>query len=377
MNLKKNLGVIVILVMMLSALFVGLAASAPAADEVLLQSFTALENIQDGHAVVSMAVTTPEESMTATIEGWFVKDGQNPPSFRFEVISSSQEAGAGVLVVSDGETFWAYSPVENKVLVATLSDLETMLAEYEMPEMAYDKPENHPESPEEAVARLLEYFTADYVGTDQVAGQDALRLEMVPIAEQMPEEYTLVGGYLNAWFGKENQLPLAVEYTGGSMGSGRIDVLAIAINTGQDASLFTFEIPEGAELLTPADLESMAEKFPPSAGAEAGEPFVVLDAGVLPVGAVLVEVLEVRGADVLIYSLPEGGSFSLARTASNDQTTPPGDGQVVAVNGLPGMLYLDETGERVLLTWEGLGLNYFIAGNLTAEQALSIAESIP
>ena len=77
---------------------------------------------------------------------------------------------------------------------------------------------DHPESAEEAVAKLLEYFNVSKSGSETLAGETANQLKLEPIPEQMPDEYIAVGGLLNLWIGQDSNLPLAVSYTGGSMG---------------------------------------------------------------------------------------------------------------------------------------------------------------
>ena len=54
----------------------------------------------------------------------------------------------------------------------------------------------------------------------------------------------------------------------------------------------------------------------------------------------------------------------------------PSDAETVDVRGVSGKLFVDEEGNRVLLTWEENGLLYVIAGDLTPEQAHLLAESL-
>jgi hypothetical protein len=50
--------------------------------------------------------------------------------------------------------------------------------------------------------------------------------------------------------------------------------------------------------------------------------------------------------------------------------------QAVEVRGVIGSLYVSEEYDKVLLSWTESDLSFFVAGNLTAEQALEIAESL-
>ena len=102
---------------------------------------------------------------------------------------------------------------------------------------------------------------------------------------------------------------MAVAYTGGSLGEFSATVLEFEINAGVDEALFTFDIPAGAEVVTFADLEPQSLTLE-----EAGQSaeFEFLTPAETPPGATLVDILEVL-AIVQRYTLPEGGSFTIAQ----------------------------------------------------------------
>jgi hypothetical protein len=227
-------------------------------------------------------------------------------------------------MVSDGETLWAYSPSENKVFVGTPEEAKVFMEEVEfMPGglhshefgMPEDGEHQHPETPEEAVQKLLEYFNVSKAGGETVAGETTHELRMEPIPEQMPAEYTAVGGIINLWIGQESSLPLAMEYTGGSMGEFSATVIEFEINAGVDETLFTFEIPADVEVVTFADLEPKSLTL--TEASESAE-FEFLTPAQIPAGATLVDILDVRGALVQRYTLPDGGSFTIAQGSSAD-----------------------------------------------------------
>jgi len=193
----------------------------------------------------------------------------------------------------------------------------------------------------------------------------------------MPGEYAAVGGYINLWIGQESSIPLAMEFTGSSLGDFSVTVLEYEINAGVENTLFTFEVPEDAELVTFADLEPQSLNLE-----EAGETaeFEFLTPTETPPGATLVDILEVRGTLVQHYTLPEGGSFTVTQgilEQNSDQSrTPSSDSQPVEVRGTTGQLFEAEDGNQVLLIWTDGDLSYSVAGDLTPEQALTIAASL-
>ena len=86
---------------------------------------------------------------------------------------------------------------------------------------------------------------------------------------------------------------------------------------------------------------------------------------------------EVRGAIVQRYRLPDGASFTIAQGAASAARTPDGaDGEAVTVRGLAGTLYQDDDGARTLLTWSDGLITVWIGGDLLAETAIEIANSL-
>jgi len=374
MKVNKNILIVLGAVLLLSVLISGFVLMQPSSKDILVETINTMETIEDAHAVVEISVDSPEKSGNATAEIWGVHGEDGPGAFRLEVIKTSEDKAAGAVLVSDGETLWAYSPSENKVLVGTVEEAKEMMAEKEFEGREFDKGDfEHPENAEEAVEKLLEYVDADKLGSQDLAGVSAYYLKLIPIPEQMPVEFTAVGGLVNLWIDKDRYLPLAVEYSGGSLGEFKATALELEVNTGIDQALFSFEVPEGAEIMGFDDLKPQSISLEDAAGA-AG--FDVLTPAEVPTGATLVDILEVHGAIIQRYTLPDGGSFTIAQGASDQAPTPAAESQDVEVRGLSGTLFASEGGDQVLLTWVEDDLYFYIAGDLSADQAISIAESL-
>jgi outer membrane lipoprotein-sorting protein len=346
----------------------------PTARDILVQTLETSQTVTDAHAVINVSMDTPEENASATVEVWGRHEENGPGAFRLMVLETDTEEAAGAVVVSDGETLWAYSPAKDKVFVGTLEEAKAAMKEKQPLHDEFDKKEfDHPENAEEAVNKLLEYFEAERTGSETVAGGEAYQLELKPIPEQMPEEYAAVGGLVNLWIDKSRNVPLAAAYTGGSMGEVNVTAVELEINAGVNEALFSFEIPDGVEVVRFADLEPKSLSLDEAA---AFAEFEVLTPQATPEDATLVEVLDVRGAIVQRYNLPDGGSFSIAQGESDEATKPSTEEQAVEVRGVAGSLFVSEDGDRVLLTWSESDLHFYIAGDLTSEQALEIAESL-
>jgi hypothetical protein len=280
--------------------------------------------------------------------------------------------------VSDGETLWAYSEAKNTVYVGTREEAMAIIAEQEFEHDYQDlqgsvEGYQHPETAEEAVAKLLEYVTAEYKGREEPSGQSTYLLELVPIAEQMPSEFAAVGGLFNLWLETDTILPVGFEYTGGSMGSGQAVVFDLETNIDLADDLFSFEIPAGIEVIRISEMAPKTLSLDEAAGSAE---FAILTPAETPEGSTLVDILEMGGTYVQRFTLTDGGSFTVAQGASDETPELPVEGQVVEVRGVSGMLFEAEDGSQLLLAWPEGGLFYYVAGNVTVDQAIAIAESL-
>ncbi|MES0343841.1 MAG: DUF4367 domain-containing protein [Anaerolineales bacterium] len=374
MNKKRYIWLVAGGVILLAALVSAFVIMQPSAKDILTQTLEISKTIEDAHAILNISADSPEEKASATVEVWGRHEEEGPGAFRLEVIETDKEEAVGGVIVSDGETVWAYSPAEGKVFTGTAEEAKAAMEEKQPMGEEFDKEEfEHPENAEEAVEKLLEYFEAQRTGTETIADANAYQLELKPIPEQMPAEYTAVGGLLNLWIDQSRSVPLAVAYTGGSMGEIRITALELEINQGVDGALFSFEIPDGVEVVGFADMKPESLSLDEAA---ASAEFDFLTPDTVPDGATLIEVFNVKGMIVQQYTLPEGGSFTVAQGQTDEAEKPSTEEQVVEVRGVAGSLFVSEENDKVLLSWTEGEVSFYVGGNLTAEQALEIAESL-
>ena len=374
MNKKRNIWIVGGAVLLLVVLVSAFVIMQPSAKDILVQTLETAKTIENGHAVVTINVDNPEEKASATIEVWGRHGEDSPGAFRLEVLETDKAEAVGGVIVSDGETVWAYSPAKNTVFTGTAEEAKAAMEEKQPMQEKFSMDEfEHPETAEEAVDKLLEYFDVSRAGTEQIANTSAYQLEFKPIPEQMPAEYTAVGGLLNLWVDQTRSVPLAGSYTGGTIGEVHVTALELEINQGVDEALFTFEIPDGAEVIRFVDMKPESLSLDEAADSV---DFAFLTPDVFPDGATLVDVLNIKGMIVQQYTLTDGGSFSVAQGQVEDANKPSTEEQTVEVRGVAGSLFVSEENDKVLLTWSEGEVSFVIAGNLTAEQAIDIAESL-
>jgi hypothetical protein len=352
------------------------------ADDMLHQAARLMADAQTGHAVVELQVNMPDESASGTVEVWGQRgvgpDGE--PAFRVEVRESSKPEAEGLVAVADGSQVSIWKPAENTVYIGTREELKAKMAEHkeDFEHGDFERPsyaeEDMPQTAEEAVDKLLEYFEAERDGREDLAGTAVDKVRLVPIPEQMPEEFRANGGLVNLMLRASDHAPLGAEYVGGAVGSAKVTVTTLELDEALPEGIFTFEIPEGAEVVRLADIEPPASLTAEEAASTVD--FPVLSPAELPSEARLAGINEIRGAVVQRYRLADGESFTIAQGAAGAAETPDETGEVVAVRGAEGMLFSNENGRRTLLTWTEGDVTFWVGGDLTSAEALAIAESL-
>ncbi|MCB8967294.1 MAG: DUF4367 domain-containing protein [Ardenticatenaceae bacterium] len=390
LKIKRRTTILVLTLLLLVA-SVGLTAAMmiPNADELLTQALETLETVTDGHAIVTVDAEMPEQTLSGTFEVWG-KLGVGPngePGLRVEVLAASEAEFVGVTAVTDGATFWLYDPHSNTVVTGTAAEMAPLLAEKMAAHEGDFAQWSHegefdaeavdvPETPAEAVAKLLEYVTAERDGTEDMAGDNAYKLRLVPIPEKMPEEARAAGGFVNVWLRSSDQLPLGVEYAEGALGSGKVAATLAEINTDFDPSVFTFAIPEGATVLQATDLLAQLEQEMAETAVPAD--FTPLTPDYLPESARPGETSELGGAVVQRFSLADDKSFFVAQGPSVPLDTPAEATRIetVTVRGVDATLFVNEDGSRTLLAWNENGVGFVVGGDVTPEEATAVAESL-
>jgi outer membrane lipoprotein-sorting protein len=373
----RNRKIYIVLAVVVLIASVGLVAFAlqPSAKDLMLQAIETMQTTTDGHAVATFTMTTPEKNATGTLEVWgkVSEDPETPPSFRVEVLDASEPDMVGITAVSDGNNFWMYDPSENKVLVGTAEEAADMMAERmegkDFEEFDHEEMD-HPETPEEAVDKLLEYFTAERIADQQIGDTNAHGLRLIPIPEQMPDEVRAAGGFIRAYVRPEDGAPLAVEYAEGMMGSGSATATLLEINQGVDDSLFTFTIPANAEIVTLEDLK------PEELTAEQAAELNILSPASLPEDASYVSTITMRGAIVQRFNRADGSSFTVSQGPANAVSERGDTGTAVTVRGVEGTLFTSDEGDQALLTWSDGDTTFWVGGNVTGAEAVAIAESL-
>lgn len=336
------------------SLLVSGCQSRPTAEEIVAKMKEVEASIEDAHGVVEFSGQGQGIDMELAVEMWEKK----PNKFRAEVLEASDADLVGAVSVTDGQQVWMYEPDKNKVAVGELGGMD------------------EPPSPREMVQHMrgmieqvMDASEVKLVGEEEVAGTATYKLEFTPKEDE--KAVLPMGGKLTLWVGQEQWIPLQAHFIGDMVGEGWMQVRSYEFNTGLPDGQFQFEIPAGAEVVTIKDQEPELLTLD-EAEAQAG--FDLLVPAYVPQGATLIDVFAVDEAYVLHYD-HAAVSFTVMQGQSPQMDIPFGETTGVVVRGQPGTLITDGL-DNSFLSWTEDGVNVVIAGRISAEEVVKVAESL-
>ena len=368
---RKGKRLLVLPVVILALGVGGLALAAfngdPTPEDILTNVVETLDAAQDGHAVLHIEADTPDKSGWATLEVWGKKppEGDAHPKFRAEVREASEAEAQGAVAVSDGAQFWLYVPARNTVWTGVVEEMHNV---EEMPAYEGKLPFDTPQT---FVDWLLQVSEVTLLGTEEIGGREAYTLQFVPRPEELPE-VAATGGTGTAWVDQARWVPLQAAFDGGSIGQGQVTAELVELDVGLPDDLFTFQIPDGAEVVPVED------RMPQHLSLDEAETLAdfLLTPSHLPEGAALVDVVKMGDAIVLHYESAQG-SFAVGQgTDGRAVEPPPASGEPVSLRGTTGTLFADEEGTKIFLAWTEDGRTFTVSGAISGEEALLVAESL-
>jgi outer membrane lipoprotein-sorting protein len=326
------------------------------AEEIVARMQETVEDTQDAHAVVSASMNVQGIELSATAEVW----EKSPNKVRAEVLEASEPDLVGSIVVSDGQQGWAYEAARNVVRVGSAGEIETPLPEEMLTELR------------DVIQAVLDASDVELAGEETVVGREAYKLTLSP-KEDAEQSFFPGGGTATLWVDQEQWIVLKAEYAGGTFGQGSLEVQSFELNPGLSDDLFTFTVPEGA---TVVDVEAQAP-VPltlDEAREQAGFPLLVPE--YVPAGATLIEVFQVEDSFLLRYDHSPEVSFTVIQGPELASPPPLGQAQNVSVRGQSGTAITDEAGGTTFLYWTEGAVTVTVAGRISLDEALQVADSL-
>lgn len=326
------------------------------AEEIVAKVSETVESTQDAHAMVRATVNAQGIEMWVKAEVW----EQSPDKVRAEILEAAEDRFVGTILVSDGQKAWYYEPERNRVMVGSPGEMETPLPQEMLSEL------------QDVIQQVLEVSDVELAGQETVAGRPAYKLILTP--KEDAERQVLPGdGAATIWVDEEQWIILKATYEGGALGQGGMEVLDFELNPGLAEGFFTFQVPEGAEIVEvekrepiPLTLEEAKE--------QAGFPLLVPE--YVPQGATLIEVFQADDSIILRYNHSTVVSFAIVQGTDLASPLPLGESQGLSVRGQSATAIADVAGGNTFLTWTEDGVTLTIAGHLSLEEAIQVAESL-
>ncbi|MBL7063856.1 MAG: DUF2092 domain-containing protein [Anaerolineae bacterium] len=326
------------------------------AEEIVARMRETVENTKDAHAVVTVALDAQGKQISATVELW----EQSPNKIRTEALEASEPDLVGMLLVSDGQQGWTYDPQRHRVVVGPMGDLELPPPQEMLIEL------------QDTIQAMLDASDIELAGEETVAGRPAYKLWMSP--KEDSKEGSFPGdGKATLWVDQERWIVLKATYESGAFGQRSMEVQSFELNPGLSNDLFTFQAPEGAEVV---DIEAEQPSFMTLDEAQAQAGFPLLVPEYVPGDATLIQVFQVQGAIVLGYDHSPEVSFTIMQGPEPIRSTPPGEAQEITVRGQSATLITDESVGFAYLHWIENDVSVTIGGRLIVDEALKVAESL-
>ena len=362
--MHKRVLVLSSLVLVVSLLLTG-CGQRITAEQIVAKMRETAESTVDAHAVVKVDMNAMGVDLAVTAEMW----EKSPNSVRAEVIDASEPDLKGMTLVTDGQQAWFYDPAHNQVEVGAAGEMDMPL------------PQELLTSMQGVIQQVLDASNVELVGEEAVAGHDAYKLTFSP-KEGSSQQIFPGNGIATVWVDQERWITLKATYEASSLGQGTIEVLSYELNPGVPDSRFHLEIPEGAKVFEVQAEEPVPLTLDEAKTQAAAEGYTLLVPGYVPEGTTLIEVFKTGGTIILRYDhspqvaytimqgykLPEGYELShLSLLGEPKQTT---------IRGQEATAIAEEASGNTFLYWTENGAAMAVAGSISLEEALKVAESL-
>ena len=324
------------------------------ADEIMSKVKETWEGAVDIHATWELSLDVGVIQDQLVVEVWW----KQPDKLRAEVLEAASLEFRGMTLVSDGAQAWLYNASRREVTAGEPEAVKLPLVQDVIESI-------------DGLVRTADAGQVKLLGTEKISrGGSQTRSTGETYKLEMPYPD---GGQALLWISREYWVPLRVEYTSQTLGKGTLAARNLELNTGLSDSIFVFEVPADAQV-TRTGGETPQALTLDEARARAGFPLLV--PAYLPQGVSLTNVFQLGEAIALYYDgfIP----FSIVQSRSEAIAPVPQTGlaQKIALRGTEATLIADEAQGGIFLAWSESGVSVSIAGAISVEEALRVAESL-
>ena len=368
--MHKRVWVLSALVLVTSLLLAGCGQKITA-EQIVAKMRETAASTADAHAVVKVDMNAMGVDLSVTAEVW----EKSPNSVRAEVVDASEPDLKGTILATDGQQVWLYDPAKNRVEVGAAGDMDMPL------------PQELLSSMQGMIQQVLDASNVELVGEESVAGHDTYKLTFSP-KEGSNQQIFPGNGVATVWVDQERWITLKATYEASSLGQGTIEVLSYELNPGVPDSRFHLEISEGTEVIEVEAEEPVPLTLDEAESQATADGYSLLVPVYVPEGAKLIEVFKTGGTIILRYDHSQQVSFTVIQglTALPGEQLPhlsalgesklPVESAVTTVRGQEATVIADKAGGNTLLYWTENGATLAVAGHISLEEAVKVAESL-
>jgi outer membrane lipoprotein-sorting protein len=318
------------------------------------------------HTVIDITTVGPAVNGTVSTEVWNV----SPDKSRTVVLQSTlRQFSTGSVTVSNGKQVWQYDPAKKVVYTGQVSNnTGTPTA---------GAGQDQSRSIMNIVQSVFTHSNATLVSSSaSINGHDAYDIHVTSPASGQSGSTGSGSGNFNyngdVYIDKASMLPLQVKLTIQGFGQVTLDMPTLVLNQSVDNSLFTFVPPPGVQVLP----------FPKTTTSNTGT--ITLEQAQQQAGYHLLSIpssqsgYQLQGVDALgapgnqIFTLNYSkGNTTFAISEGKSLANLPGTGQQISLRGTTATL--SSTGSTMTLTWTEKGVGVQIAGNVSKDELVTIA----
>ncbi len=316
-------------------------------DEIARQIREIQIEADDLHASLELTLNTDVLQDRLLIEMWEKKTDK----LRVEILEANNADWRGMTLVINGQQAWLYNPQRQQVTVGNRDQVKLPMIQ----DVIY------------AMQDLLRTTEADrlqLLGIVKVNDSEAYKL-----AYAIPDD-----GQATVWIDREQWLPLRVEYEDPVLGQGTIIFHSYETNQGLAEGLFQFQPPPGVNVISiegPAGPQAITLDQAKSAA-----PFPLLVPSYIPPETNLTQIFEVGRSFAFYYEGQHPFTLVQGQSEATAHLPTSGSVQYITLRGTQATFVANAGQGGTFLGWEENGVHISIAGALSQEEAIKIAESL-
>lgn len=334
-------------------------------EQLLKKAAQSLNSAKTIHAIFDLAISGQTLSGTNRSAVWSIPPGKN----RTVVLQSTlSQFPAGSIVVTDGKQIWQYDPMKKVVYTGPVSTTGNGT-----PTAGPAGQGNQNQFILNLVKSIFTHSGAVLVSSSAtINGHAAYDVHITPLSQAATPSSNNLNYDGDVYLDKTTALPVRVKLAIQGFGQITVDLPILVLNQPVAASLFTFVPPPGVKVL-PLQQERSGTGSLTLAQAEqqAGYHLLSIPASQSDYQLQGVDVLGAPGNQIYTLNYLYKGTIQFSIAEGKALANLPTSGQQISLRGITATL--STVGDTTTLTWTEKGVGIQVAGPLSRDQVVAIA----